>query len=74
MSGNCPDTGENMINNPESYSEAGRKAAEARNQRDEARAEHWARYYRSMRGIENPEDRQQIDRLYHEAYTAARII
>lgn len=63
-----------MINNPESYSEAGRKAAEARNQRDEARAEHWARYYRSMRGIESPEDRQTIDRLYREAYTEARTI
>lgn len=61
-----------MLNHPDAYTEAGRKAGEARNQRDEARAQHWARYFAQMRGSEQDADRQEARRLYDEAYTAAR--
>ena len=61
-----------MLNNPDAYTEAGRKAAEARNQRDEARAQHWAEYFRRMRGSEQGQDRQEAYRLYNEAYKTAR--
>lgn len=63
-----------MLNHPDSFAEAGRRAAEARNQRDEARADHWARHFRNMRRLEKDEDRPTIDRLYHDAYQSARII
>ena len=63
-----------MLNNPDAYTEAGRKAAEARNQRDEARAQHWARYFSQMRGSEQDADLIEARRLYHAAYTAARTI
>ena len=61
-----------MLNQPDSYTEAGRKAGEARNQRDEARAQHWARYFSQMRSSEQEADRIEARRLYDEAYTAAR--
>lgn len=63
-----------MLNNPDAYTEAGRKAGEARNQRDEARAQHWARYFAQMRGSEQDADRIEARRLYDAAYTAARNI
>ena len=63
-----------MLNNPDAYTEAGRKAAEARNQRDEARAQHWARYFAQMRSSEQDADRTEARLLYDAAYTAARNI
>ncbi len=61
-----------MLNSRESYTEAGRKSAEARNQRDEARAQHWADYFRRMRSSEQGDDRITAEQLYREAYTQAR--
>ena len=61
-----------MLNHPENYTEAGRKAAEARNQRDEARAQHWRDYFRRMRDTEQGADRQQAAQLYQDAYAEAR--
>lgn len=62
-----------MLNHPDSYAEAGRKSAEARNQRDEARAQHWAHYFHRMQGSEADQaDRQEARRLYDAAYTQAR--
>lgn len=61
-----------MLNPEENYTEAGRKAAEARNQRDEARAQHWARYFQGMRNLERAEDRQRAQALYQEAYSKER--
>jgi len=61
-----------MLNPEANYTEAGRKGAEARNQRDEARAQHWARYFQGMRNLERAEDRQRAHALYHEAYSEAR--
>ena len=64
-----------MLNHPDAYTEAGREAGEARNQRDEARAQHWADYFRRMQCSEADQaDRTEARRLYDAAYTAARII
>ena len=63
-----------MLNHPDAYTEAGRKAAEARNQRDEARAQHWARYFSQMRGSEQDADRTEARRLYDAGYTQARNV
>lgn len=64
-----------MLNHPDAYTEAGRKAGEARNQRDEARAQHWADYFRRMQRSEADQaDRTEARRLYDAAYTAARTI
>lgn len=63
-----------MLNTPAAYTEAGRKSAEARNQRDEARAKHWAEYFSRMRGSEQDADRTEARRLYDAAYTTARNI
>lgn len=61
-----------MLNPEANYTEAGRKSAEARNQRDEARAQHWARYFQGMRNLERAEDRQRAQALYQEAYSKER--
>ena len=63
-----------MLNHPDAYTEAGRKSAEARNQRDEDRAQHWARHFRAMRGLEQGPDRMEAGRLYDAAYAAARNV
>ncbi len=64
-----------MLNNPETYTEAGQKAAQARNQRDEARARSWAEFFRKMRSAEaTEEDKKEAARLYENAYTEARTI
>jgi hypothetical protein len=63
-----------MLNRREAYTEAGRKTAEARNQRDESRAQHWARHFRSMRALEQGTDRLEAGRLYDTAYTEARTL
>lgn len=61
-----------MINLPSAYTEAGAKAAEARNQRDEARAQFHADWFRKARALENDADRVTANRLYDEAYKANR--
>jgi len=63
-----------MLNTEENYTEAGRKSAEARNQRDEARAQHWARYFQGMRNLERPDDRKKAETLYQVAYSEARRV
>jgi hypothetical protein len=61
-----------MLNHPDTYTEAGREAARARNERDEARAQHWAEHYRKNREFENEADRHAAARLFQAAYTKAR--
>jgi hypothetical protein len=63
-----------MLNSEINYAEAGRKGAEARNQRDEARAQHWAQYFQGMRNLERTNDRQRAEQLYRDAYKEARTI
>jgi hypothetical protein len=61
-----------MLNPEATYTEAGRRGAQARNERDEARAAHWARYFQGMRNLERPENRPRAEALYRSAYTEAR--
>lgn len=63
-----------MLNTIEAYAECGRKAAEARNQRDEARAQHWKNHFQAMRNLEQGDDRIRAYQAYNDAYTAARIV
>ena len=63
-----------MLNPEANYTEAGRKGAQARNQRDEARAQHWARYYQGMRNLEQPDNRAKAEALYKAAYSEARRV
>mgnify|MGYP000874367688 CR=1 FL=1 len=62
-----------MLNYPQFYVELGTKAAEARNQHDEARAKFHADHFRRARGLEQEEDRILADTLYREAYGASRV-
>lgn len=61
-----------MLNPEANYTEAGRKGAQARNERDESRAQHWARYYQGMRNLERSEDRAKAAALYQAGYSEAR--
>lgn len=61
-----------MINNPETFKELGKLAAQCRNRRDEAGALHHSRHFRECRNVEQGEDRQTAERLYNEAYTQYR--
>ena len=63
-----------MLNKPEAYVEAGRMAAQARNQQDEARAQFHADWFRRARSLESAADRAEANRLYDEAYKQARIV
>jgi hypothetical protein len=63
-----------MLNPEATYTEAGRRGAQARNERDEARAMHWARYFQGMRNLERPENRQRAEELYRTAYAEARRV
>ena len=61
-----------MLNPVEAYAEAGRKAAQARNERDESRASSWAEWFHRARNLEQGEARQTAERTYREAYAATR--
>lgn len=63
-----------MLNSPEAYIEAGRKSAEARNQRGEARAMFHTEWFRRARGLEQGEDKVEANRLFQAAYSEARHI
>ncbi len=63
-----------MLNTPEFYTELGKKAAEARNQRDEARADFHARHFRQARNLESGDDRATAGQLYQDAYGANRRV
>jgi hypothetical protein len=63
-----------MLNSPQFYVELGAKAAEARNQRDEARAKFHAEHFRKAKALEQGDDRIFAATLYRDAYEANRII
>lgn len=63
-----------MLNSPDNYTEAGRRAAQARNQNDEQRAAAHAGHFRQMRNAERPEDREKVTELFRAAYADARHI
>ena len=63
-----------MLNTIEFYKDLGTKAAEARNQRDESRANFNEDHFRRARGLEQGDDRLAANRAFDEAYKAARIV
>ena len=63
-----------MINTLEQYKEAGIKCAQARNQRDEARANSWHAQYVAMRHMEAPADRAAATEAFDAAYKATRVL
>jgi hypothetical protein len=63
-----------MLNPVEAYAEAGRKAAQARNERDERRAAGWADWFHTARRLEAVEDREAVEQAYRDAYSKTRRI
>ena len=63
-----------MLNFPQFYVELGTKAAEARNQHDEARAKFHADHFRRAKALEQGDNKILADTLYHNAYETNRII
>jgi hypothetical protein len=64
-----------MFNPVSAYIEAGDKAAQARNKRDEALANHWTQWARKAYYLEaEGRDRQTARDAFDTAYRAARII
>ena len=61
-----------MLNSSVFYQDLGRKAAQARNQRDEARAQFHAVHFRRARDLESAEDRPLVTEWYMSAYRASR--
>lgn len=61
-----------LLNSVEFYVDLGEKAARARNEHDEARAQFHAEHFRKARSLEQNDNRQVADRHYREAYAAAR--
>lgn len=63
-----------MLNKPEFYADLGAKVAEARNQRDEARAEFHASHFRKARSLESEHGRNLANTLYDAAYKEFRQV
>lgn len=61
-----------MLNRSEFYRDLGIKAAQARNQNDEARASFHAKHFREAKALERGADRQLADELYRNGYESAR--
>ena len=64
-----------MFNRIEAYSEAGRKAGQARKEKDEGRAAHWSDYARRMWSCETAgADRTAARKAFDDAYRDAAAI
>lgn len=61
-----------MLNSVESYRDAGRNAAMARNQGDASRAKFESDYLHRMSNLESPGDKARARHAYQEAYSSAR--
>jgi len=61
-----------MINAIETYAEAGKAEAKARNERDEARANFHRQHFGRMMALEKPDDAKAAKLAYYDAYGAAR--
>ena len=61
-----------MLNPIEFYQDLGCKAAQARNQQDEARAASHADHFRRARDLEKTENRTKATEAYMESYRQAR--
>lgn len=63
-----------MINPLSTYVEAGRMAAEARNEGDEARAKFHAGWFRRAKALETDENRVKANEAYQHGYKLARNV
>lgn len=63
-----------MLNPIKVYRDAGKAAAHARNQRDEARASHFATWHRKAKALESDANRIIADNAYREGYTEVRNV
>ena len=63
-----------QLNSDEAYIEIGKQSAEARNQRDEARAQFHSSHFRRMKALEPDDLKEHVDKLYRESYEANRRI
>ncbi|GEM_PF-3176678 len=63
-----------MINPIEAYRDAGRRAAKARNEKDEARYQHEHRWYRQARSLERTEDLPEVLAAYQAGWDEVRHV
>lgn len=63
-----------MVHSIAAYWEAGRKAAEARNEQNEAAAERESQWFCKARNTENKHNRDQATDAYQKAYRQYRRI
>ncbi len=63
-----------MLNLPETYYEAGQKAAIARNQHDEGRWRHWRAWWAQARALESEAGRRVADEEYDRGWKDHRHI
>jgi hypothetical protein len=61
-----------MLNTEHSYIEAGYRCARARLERDEARADHWKRWFIQAQYLEHEGDRAEARRLFDRGYADAQ--
>jgi len=61
-----------MINQIESYRDAGRRAAKAMNVQDIALYDHEHRWYRQARSLERTEDLPEVDAAYRAGWDEVR--
>jgi hypothetical protein len=61
-----------MLNPISAYTEAGTKAAQARNHQDESTCHHWSQWARSACALERPEFRADAQGAFATAYSNAR--
>ena len=63
-----------MLNSTEVYRDCGRRVAQARNQRDEARAEFTKRWFTNAKNMEKPEAKVLAQAAFDEGYAEARVV
>ena len=63
-----------MLNSIETYQEAGRKSAIARNQHDEATANFHKNWLSRAKALERDEDKQSAQGAFDQGYKDARIV
>lgn len=61
-----------MLNTEHAYIEAGFKAGQAVRQHDAARSDHWRRWFRAARALEQESDREYVDKLFGQGYLEAQ--
>lgn len=57
-----------MLNDISLYIQAGKEARRARKQHDEARANHWKKWFTTAKYMEKPEDRIAAEKAFNDGY------